>query len=100
MRTGGLVLTFFVLAGLPVFAQRDIAGEWAALYHEDQPHRIPGPELGDYEDLAAYLIRQGWAVSLPGAPFEYTVLERIAEQQGVGVWGFQVGSVRFRHRLR
>jgi hypothetical protein len=28
------------------------------------------------------------------------VLERIAEQQGVGVWGFQVGSVRFRHRLR
>jgi endonuclease YncB( thermonuclease family) len=61
---------------------------------------VEGPELGDYEDLAAYLIRQGWAVSLPGAPFEYTVLERIAEQQGVGVWGFQVGSVRFRHRPR
>jgi len=32
MRTGGLVLTFFVLAGLPVFAQRDIAGEWAAKF--------------------------------------------------------------------
>ena len=61
---------------------------------------VEGPELGDYEDLAAYLIRQGWAVSLPGAPFEYTVLERIAEQQGVGVWGFQVGSVRFRRRFR
>ena len=61
---------------------------------------VEGAELGDYEDLAAYLIRQGWAVSVPGAPFEYTVLEQIAEQQGVGVWGFQVGSLRFRRRLR
>jgi endonuclease YncB( thermonuclease family) len=61
---------------------------------------IEGAELGDYEDLAAYLIRQGWAVSVPGAPFEYTVLERIAEQQGVGVWGFQVDSLRLNRRIR
>lgn len=52
----------------------------------------------EYEDLGAYLIRQGWAVAAPGAPFEYTVLERIAERRGVGVWGFQVDSFRFRNR--
>jgi glyoxylase-like metal-dependent hydrolase (beta-lactamase superfamily II) len=68
MRTGGLVLTFFVLAGLPVFAQRDIAGEWSALYHEDQPHRIPGPELGDYTGLpineAGRLKADSWDASI------------------------------------
>jgi glyoxylase-like metal-dependent hydrolase (beta-lactamase superfamily II) len=68
MRTGGLVLTFFVLAGLPVFAQRDIAGEWGALYHEDQPHRIPGPELGDYTGLpindAGRLKADSWDASI------------------------------------
>ena len=26
----------------------DLSGEWAPLFHEDQPERIPGPEIGDY----------------------------------------------------
>jgi len=29
----------------------DIAGEWAVVTNEDQPHRAPGPELGDYTGL-------------------------------------------------
>jgi len=29
-------------------AQSDFVGNWAPLYHEDHPERIPGPELGDY----------------------------------------------------
>ncbi|MGB7220268.1 MAG: hypothetical protein WBD07_15830 [Vicinamibacterales bacterium] len=29
----------------------DLAGEWSARQHEDQPHRAPGPELGDYTGL-------------------------------------------------
>ena len=41
---GGLLLA----ASAPSFAQIDFAGEWAPLYHEDYPERIPGPELGDY----------------------------------------------------
>lgn len=45
-------------------------------------------------DLAAYLIEMGWAVALPDAPFEYKTLERIARDRGLGVWGFQVDSVR------
>ncbi len=31
-----------------------------------------------YEDLSAYLIKQGWAVATPDAPFEYHALESIA----------------------
>lgn len=45
------------------------------------------------EDLAAYLLRQGWAVAAPGAPFEYHTLERIARTRGFGIWGFQVDSI-------
>jgi len=36
------------LAGRPAFAQVDFSGNWAPLYHEDHPERLPGPELGDY----------------------------------------------------
>jgi endonuclease YncB( thermonuclease family) len=48
-------------------------------------------------DLGAYLIRQGLALAGPDAPFEYRALERIAERNGRGVWGFQVDRFfRFR----
>lgn len=36
------------LIAAPVFAQVDFSGEWAPRFHEDQPERVPGPELGDY----------------------------------------------------
>ena len=49
------------------------------------------------EDLAAYLIRRGWAVALPDAPFEYQVLEKTAREQSRGVWGF-TGDVLRRTR--
>jgi len=29
----------------------DISGEWAVVSNEDQPHRAPGPDLGDYTGL-------------------------------------------------
>lgn len=32
----------------PASAQVDFSGEWAPRFHEDQPERVPGPELGDY----------------------------------------------------
>jgi hypothetical protein len=40
-----------ILAAAPASAQVDIAGEWAARAQEDQPHRGPGAELGDYTGL-------------------------------------------------
>jgi len=47
----------------------------------------------DGEDLSAYLIERGWAVALPGAPFEYTVLEKIARHRNMGVWGFHADVI-------
>jgi endonuclease YncB( thermonuclease family) len=44
----------------------------------------------DGDDLSAYLLRRGWALALPDAPFEYVALERIARQHNVGVWGLAV----------
>src|SRR6476646_11888730 len=35
----------------PALAQVDFTGEWAPLYHEDSPERLPGPELADYLEL-------------------------------------------------
>ncbi|HUK36369.1 MAG TPA: hypothetical protein VLV86_20775, partial [Vicinamibacterales bacterium] len=46
------------LTGVPsLFAQQggrgpmDLSGEYAPLFHEDQPERIPGPDIGDYLGL-------------------------------------------------
>jgi endonuclease YncB( thermonuclease family) len=58
----------------------------------DRTHSAEG------EDLAAYLIRQGWALALPEAPFEYHALEKIARQQSAGVWGFTVDGIKRRSR--
>jgi endonuclease YncB( thermonuclease family) len=52
--------------------------------------------LGSRTDLAAELLRQGWAVALPGAPFEYVTLDHIARAHNRGVWGFQADSITFR----
>lgn len=38
-------------------------------------------------DLSAYLIERGWAVASPEGPFEYQVLEKIARERRMGVWG-------------
>jgi len=52
------------LLAASAFAQVDFSGEWAPLYHEDAPERLPGPELGDYTELpindAARLRADSW----------------------------------------
>jgi hypothetical protein len=35
----------------PALAQAELSGVWQPRYHEDQPERIPGPELRDYLGL-------------------------------------------------
>ena len=57
----------------PALAQVDLAGEWAARSgHEDQPHRIPGPDLGDFTGLpindAARLKARSWDASVLAQP--------------------------------
>ncbi len=54
IRRGAACLLFaagILLPAVPVFAQIDFSGEWAPIYHEDGPERLPGPELGDYTEL-------------------------------------------------
>jgi len=67
-RAIGLLLLMTIAAASPALAQRDLSGNWAALYHEDQPHRIPGPDLGDYTGLpindAARLKADSWDASI------------------------------------
>ena len=48
MKKTGLVLLLLAAMGVPAFAQMDFTGEWVPLFHEDNPERLPGPELGDY----------------------------------------------------
>jgi hypothetical protein len=50
LSVGICVLAVLAMAA-PAFAQVDIAGEWATRTNEDQPHRAPGADLGDYTGL-------------------------------------------------
>jgi len=60
------------VAAVPALAQIDPSGEWAPRFHEDQPERIPGPEIGDYLGLpindAARLRGDSWDASLLTLP--------------------------------
>jgi len=59
----------FAIVGvvIPAAAQIDIAGGYNAIFHEDQPERIPGPSLGDYLGLpineSARAFAEAWDAS-------------------------------------
>ena len=63
----GVALVATVALATPAFAQVSLVGEWSPRYHEDQPDRIPGPELGDYTGLpltdGARLSADSWDAS-------------------------------------
>jgi hypothetical protein len=63
----GVALATAVALATPAFAQVSLVGEWSPRYHEDQPDRIPGPELGDYTGLpltdGARLSADSWDAS-------------------------------------
>jgi hypothetical protein len=56
-----------LLLASPVEAQVDITGSYNAIFHEDQPERIPGPSLGDYTGLpineSARAFAEAWDAS-------------------------------------
>ena len=70
-RRGWFVLAM-AAAALPAFGQIDFSGEWAPRFYEDQPERVPGPELGDYLGLpinaAARMRADTWDASLLTLP--------------------------------
>ena len=71
MRIALLLLVATVVAA-PAYAQVDISGEWARDNHEDQPHRAPGADLGDYTGMpinaAARLKAESWDASVLSQP--------------------------------
>jgi hypothetical protein len=67
-----LILFAASLTSAPAFAQIDFSGEWAPRFWEDQPERVPGPELGDYLGIpisdAARLRAAAWEASIQTLP--------------------------------
>jgi hypothetical protein len=61
----GIVLAgvLCVLAPATARAQADMTGGWAPRFQEDQPERLPGPELGDYLGLPITDGARQWALS-------------------------------------
>lgn len=68
----GLLLLMATLLGGPARAQTDPSGEWENRFHEDEPERVPGPEIGDYLGLpindAARLRGDSWDATLLELP--------------------------------
>src|ERR1700675_5140231 len=66
------LLFFFAYVGVPAYGQDDPSGNWAPRFHEDEPERIPGPEIGDYLGLpinaAARLRGDSWDATLVELP--------------------------------
>lgn len=64
---GGALLVATLLVATPSSAQIDISGSYNAIFHEDQPERIPGPSLGDYLGLpineSARAFAEAWDAS-------------------------------------
>jgi hypothetical protein len=58
-----VLLTGIVLAPSAARAQVDFSGSWSPRYHEDQPERIPGPDLANFLGLPITESARQWALS-------------------------------------
>lgn len=66
------LVVVFLACATPAYAQIDLSGEWAPRFHEDQPERVPGPDLGDYLGIpisdAARWRGESWSASIMTLP--------------------------------
>ena len=63
MRRLLMLALLIVGAAPPAAAQSDITGEWAPLFHEDQPDRVPGIGPADFAGLPLTDGARQWALS-------------------------------------
>lgn len=72
----------------------DLDSSYVKCTHKDTLHNgvVVAKCMADHTDIAAELLQQGWAAALPDAPAQYGLLEDIARQHGLGIWGFPLGS--------
>ena len=72
LRRAIVVAPFLLLLAMPAVAEMDFSGDWAPRFYEDQPERVPGPELGDYLGLpinaAARMRADTWDASIQTLP--------------------------------
>jgi len=75
-----VVAAVFLLVAVnagPAWALVDFSGEWAPRFWEDQPERVPGPELGNYLGVpineAARMRGDTWDAAMQTLP-EWSVL--------------------------
>jgi len=91
-------LAVTLLASAPVFGQVDFSGNWAPLYHEDLPDRIPGPELGDYLGLplndAARLRADSYDADRISVVAEYQCRPHSADYSMRGLANMRVDPIR------
>jgi glyoxylase-like metal-dependent hydrolase (beta-lactamase superfamily II) len=66
------VVGVVLCSAAPAAAQIDFSGEWAPRMWEDQPERVPGPELGDFSGIPvnepARLRAEAWDASIQTLP--------------------------------
>jgi hypothetical protein len=64
----GVLLFAATVGSVAASAQVDLSGEWKPIFYEDQPERVPGPELADYLGLpindAVRMRADTWEASL------------------------------------
>ena len=79
------LLAIASFSGGPALAQINLAGQWTGQYHEDEPDRLPGPELGDYGGLplndADRMRAQAWSASILSVPLAL-MLTKIGQPVG------------------
>jgi hypothetical protein len=68
----GALAAALILTAASAWAQVDFSGEWAPRFWEDQPERVPGPELGNFLGIpineAARLRAASWEASIQTLP--------------------------------
>jgi hypothetical protein len=96
--TNRLLPALFLLICAPAFAQVDFSGNWAPLYHEDLPDRLPGPELGDYLGIpindAARLRADSYDADRLSVVSEYECRPHSSDYSMRGLANMRVDNVR------
>lgn len=71
-RLGSIAGLLLISLAVPLAAEMDFSGDWAPRFFEDQPERVPGPEIGDYLGLpinaAARMRADTWDASVYTLP--------------------------------
>src|SRR4029450_933637 len=72
LKRAGIAIVMTLWAAVPLWAQVDLEGGWAARQHEDAPERGGGPDIGEYQGLPindANRVRgDSWSASLWTVP--------------------------------